>query len=227
MNGTDKRQTLREKVLYQLAADVPVRHKSSAQAIYDGCIDTLREWLETQIGEPIPHEKARLDTFEIDQTRRRIHFCSLPEKDIWSSRLIYPDWEISAGKPNVRYDWKIDLTLHRQTDRILFGIRVTCVFQIGELEYVRLQLPEPIAIMAKRHGLRASRLIEDKPWYLHQKSELQTLKECLVSSKRMLPLVVMTPLDVKRDGITAYPVDEHAFARQTFGYAHGRAVRRR
>lgn len=211
---------VKEQALYQMAADVPVHHKSPATVVFDSCVDTVLEWLESQIGEPVPRQQASRDAYEIDRTRHRVYCCSLPEKKVWSARLIYPDFVRVKDGPDVRYDWKIDVTLHRQDDGIVFSIYRACVYQPGDLERIPVKLPEVVAVMAKKHGLRAARSIDDKPWYLDQKSELRKLEECLTSSKRMLPLIVMTELDDKRDGVAQYPLDEHSLARQTFGFAH-------
>lgn len=219
MASPDQFESLQEKVFYQLVADVPL-HKSSVETVCDQCLETLVPWLETQVRAPIPRVKLWQEHFEIERFRRRFACCSMPERGIWASRLIYPEFKFSDGVPDLRYDWLVDMSLYRTQNNLSFGIRVACFFEREDTLSVRMSLPEPVARMVKCHGLRDGRLIDAQPWYLDQKNDLRQLREFLTSQKRMLSLVVMTTLDAQRDGVAAYPVDERQMAQDTFGYAH-------
>jgi hypothetical protein len=76
--------------------------------------------------------------------------------------------------------------------------------------------------LATSFVLSTARQLEDRPWYLNTKDDLEAFYQFITNPQRTLPVYLLTEADPKRlpGKVRQYMLDEHKLAQDTLGLAH-------
>ncbi len=175
---------------FQLASDLLVSEGQSAREVFDAAIQLILDWFSESFQRTIPDAVRRHEDFELERTGRVVfRGVSIPERGIWSTRLIcaetaLPDGPLVPGQ-------SVDMALRLGEDGVRLALR-----SFIPLDREPHEDPPPVLdVLSARIGLLDVRRIGGQPWMLQTPADLQALHELLLDRRRAMPVILLTQTD--------------------------------
>jgi hypothetical protein len=219
---------IRWRSFYQLATEIVVPPKYSAQLIFEEAINMIFDWVEKKIHYPIPEEARRYDdgfVIAITDDNPVFRCATIPRENCWGVRLNQPtppceDDHVIPGRI-----WTTDIALnHDGENHVHLGVQIRCIFTLRNKPPAPLYFSQPQIIndITNRYTLRDVRKMDGKPWILEKKYEINKFYDFLISPNRTLPVIVLTQISPVRypKRLFSFTLDDRMLARTGQGLAH-------
>ena len=191
-----KGQTLRSRTVqgtYQISATLnnelfpdPVKRFEEARS---QVLWWMNKRVKSELNRGIPPPAWSGEAFEIDQYNQLYAAVTVPDLDLWTSRLEHDDPNVAART------WSVDISLRQVDSEVILVARTLCVSPANCIYPVPLTVPRIIRDLINKVGLRDVIPITERPWPLKTSSDLELLELVLSDTLRLLPVVILTESD--------------------------------
>ena len=212
---------------FQLAATIPSQERHKREAFQEA-VQVILSWVQRKLPD-IPDAKFLPEamsgsSFRIELPGQWVEAVGLEREGIWALRLEQPDAPSPYGDHMAvpGRTWITDLSLSRTVSEVQFGCRISCASLPYATAPVTLTRPRVVLELARSVGLTDLLPLSDKAWRLNSETDLDTLRELLVSPSRKLPLTLLTQPDARetRVPVREFVLDYEALAKDLQGFSH-------
>lgn len=209
------------RTTFQFVADIPL--SGSGPGIPLEILSTVLRWHQDKFPERLPDVAALGASFDIEVPDQKITGISIPEEGIWSVRIFQLDAPSPFGEqPAVPgRTWTTETAFRRREESIRFGMRVVCSSQSYCKAPIQFTRPKLILDLASTVGLSDVRSLDGLPWHVEE-DQVDSLRELLESPRRMLPVIVLSPLSLSDE---RYSLDAVSLSKSLQGLAHVACLR--
>lgn len=178
----------RVRTTFQLAADLAPRNTESPDAVAEGARDGVLAWLESKFPERLPDAAREGHSFETEVHGQSVHTISIPERGVWSIRLVQPDAPFKDRPAVPGRTWTTEVSLCAEGSGARFGVRVTCASLAYADEPIALTRPRVVVDLANRFDMREAGPIIGQAWEPRDDDDLRRLHDLVCDVRRGLPV---------------------------------------
>lgn len=192
-------------------------------SLFERAVNVVLAWFAQKFPDELPEEAGQLKSFEIDQFGQQVIQCvSLPQRRLWSARLVQPDAPYNDRPAVAGRSWITEVVLSHGNEGTHFGVRVQCVSTSYSAESIAFTRPRVVVDMARTVGLMERLPITGEPWILCSEEDVDQLYRAVTDPDRQLPVVVLTAPNPQQAGAAPrdFLLDETNLARRLLGIAH-------
>jgi len=199
------------KTTYQFAAKI--RTNGTVDETYRNVIRLIIDWVRKTGKAPrgIPKHADTGEGFSIEVPGQSIECQSLPEKHLWSLRLVHPDAPFNDKPAVPGRTWQTDICLTESSSELNFGIKLVCSSLPYANEDVTFSRPRIVLDLAAKFSLYEQLPISAVPWTPSTPEDAQKLVEKLLDPQRRLPIVAVSE---------PFQINPSDLAKKLVGYAH-------
>ena len=197
--------------VYQLRADVLC--PDGMENAFARIIGLVRPFVAKSLYPKLPPEAAEHRSFEIQGEDRLCECVAVPERMLWAIRFKF------ASKDGT--GWYYDLSLVREDDRLLFGMKIDTAFG-ADVKALQANLPLVESLLGC--GLLAQgRPVTANLWQVNTPEDVEELLALLEDPRRSLPVIAVSAVNWKAWRFTphapGYLVNASYLADRVKGYA--------
>jgi hypothetical protein len=209
-------------VTFQFVGTLRGRSAEPSEAVFSTAMEATLKWVAGKFAGTLPPEGLAGDSFDAEITGQVVRCIALREQGLWTLRLVQPDAPYQNQRAVAGRTWSTDVSIAREDDVVRVGVRVVCASLPYATDAIRLTRPYLLVELAETLALFDTRHIEPTPWHLSTTDDLRELRAVLTSSRRTLPVYVLTQPDKRRLEVETreFLLDAELLARRTFGMAY-------
>ncbi|MEO8360469.1 MAG: hypothetical protein ABI672_10605 [Vicinamibacteria bacterium] len=205
--------------VFKLSGRIQNQRDDAFDWLRRGALTWVEQKLATTFPRAMPADAWKGEAFVGDLPGLKLEAVALP--DSWTLTLEHQDAPTFGDLPVPGRTWTTDLAI-RSGPETTVGVRLRCTTLSRDEDDVPRTCPRIVKMWAKSQELMVDTKIQLEPTRIESLDDLERLYQLVISSTRVLPVVVLSQADktAHRWPVTDWVLDEAMVAKAIFGFGH-------